>query len=162
MGGGGAALKQGQRWNPKWQGLCSVSLLGTNKPRGDLIVKTCWTCWQEQSLRSSLQTLQVCLLLPTAFQLPSDSVCFLGICFLVQGFSGGSWPKPCKGKVAAGQGTAGLRAPHEPCPALPPGGQRQSRSVEASKGLNVGIGGENCSRFLLCWQARLALNPLLL
>lgn len=31
---------------------------------------------------------------------------------------------------------------HSMSPALAPGGQRQSRSVEASKGLNVGIGGK--------------------
>lgn len=96
--------KGGTMWNLRWQDLCGVSLLGTNKPQDDLISKTCWTCWQEQSPRSSLQ--RVCLLLPTAFQLPSDSVCFLGICFLVQ----------CSSSPDSSPTEVELWAPHKPSP----------------------------------------------
>lgn len=146
---GGAALKQGWQWNPRGQGLCCPSLLGTNKPWVDLIFKTCWTCWQEQSPRSWLQ--MVCLLLPTAFQLPSDSVCFLGVSFLVHGFSGGSWPWPCKGRAAVGRGVMGLQAPQGPSPAA-----RRDMAEEERPGFE----GAECGKWektavasYSCWQA---------
>lgn len=146
---------KGAMWNLRWQDLCGVSLLGVNKPQDDLICKTCWTCWQEQSPRSSLQ--RVCLLLPTAFQLPSDSVCFLGICFLVQCSSSPDRSLADEellwAKVRRGCG-------HPTSPALPPGGQQQ-RSVTASKGLSV-RNGETAVASYSHWQAGLALNPLLL
>lgn len=41
--------KGGTVWNLRWQDLCGVSLLGTNKPQDDLIFKTCWTCWQNRA-----------------------------------------------------------------------------------------------------------------
>lgn len=109
--------KGGTVWNLRWQDLCGVSLLGTNKPQDDLIFKTCWTCWQEQSLGSSLQ--RVCLLLLTAFQLPSDSVCFLGICFLVQCSSSPDC-SPAEVELLWAKVQQGCR--HPTSPALLPGG----------------------------------------
>lgn len=67
---------------------------------------------------------------------------------------------PAKAGLLRAKVQQGCRHPVSPTLLL--GGQRQRRSVVASKGLNVGNGGKTAVASYSHWQARSALNPLLL
>lgn len=128
---GEAALKQGWQWNRGGQGLCCLSLLGSNKPWGDLIFKTCWTCWQEQSPISwfvcCYQLHFNCLVIVFVF-LEFRFWCMVSVVAPDHG--------PAKAELLWAEVWWGCRHPMDP--PLLPGGTWRRRSVLALKGPNVG------------------------